>query len=180
MDCKTIFTKKSTAALTLVEMMVAVGVGTIVLTALAFVFFFSNRSFASLTNYLDLDQSTQIALDKMSREIRMVSALTSYSSTNLTFQDYDLTTLQYVYNSHAQTLTRIKTNSTETLLTGCNNLKFSIYQRTPDTNSFVPITTSAATNAKVIELSWNCARTILGSSANNESMQSAMIVIRRK
>jgi hypothetical protein len=34
-------------------------------------------------------------------------------------------------------------------------LNFSIFQRTPNTNTFQPITTSAATDAKVIELTWN-------------------------
>ena len=179
MVCKTTCTKRR-SGFTLVEMMVTTGVGMTVLSAMATVFFFSNRSFSSLTNYLDLDQKTQIALDKMSREIRQVNMLTSYSTTNLVFQDYDSGTLQYVYNPSAQTLSRIKGSTNETLLTGCDSLTFSIFQRTPNTNSFQPIPTTIATNAKVIELTWNCSRTILGSKANNESMQSAMIVIRRK
>ena len=161
--------------------MVTLATGLIVITALALVFFFSNRSFASLANYLELDQKTQIALDKMSREIRQVNQLTSYSSNQLVFVDYDSGTLQYIYDPSAQTLVRRKTGSgSETLLTGCTSLKFSIFQRSPNTNSFQPISTSTATNAKVIELTWNCSRNILGSPANNESMQSAMIVIRKK
>src|SRR5438105_4548205 len=72
----------ATRAFTLIELMVASGVGLIVLTSLMLVFLFANRSFASLTNYLDLDQKTQVALDKMSREIRQVNMLTDYSSTN--------------------------------------------------------------------------------------------------
>jgi hypothetical protein len=161
--------------------MVTLATGLIVLTALALVFFFSNRSFASLTNYLDLDQKTQVALDKMSREIRQVNQVYSYTSNQLVFVDYDSGKLQYVYDPGAQTLVRRKEGGvTETLLTGCTSLSFSIFQRTPNTNTFQPIGTSAATNAKAIELTWNCTRTILGSSANNESMQSAMIVIRKK
>src|SRR5215510_11947271 len=101
MDCRITSTRKSSAGFTVLEMLVTCVVGLVVLTALALVFFFSNRSFASLTNYLDLDQRTQVALDKMSREIRQVNKLTSYSSTNLTFQDYDKATLQYIYDSRS-------------------------------------------------------------------------------
>ncbi len=143
-------------------------------------FFFANRSFASLTNYLDLDQKTQVALDKMSRDIRQVHKLTSFSSTNLTFEDYDSSNLQYAYDPSTRKLSRSRGGSTETLLTGCDSLQFSIFQRNPSLNTFEPVTTTNSTEAKVIELTWNCSRAILGSKANNESMQSAKIVIRNK
>src|SRR6476659_32374 len=119
MVCKITSTRKSQSAFTLVELMVTLATGLIVITALALVFFFSNRSFASLANYLELDQKTQIALDKMSREIRQVNQLSSYTSNQLVFVDYDSGTLQYIYDPGAQTLVRRKTGSgSETLLTG--------------------------------------------------------------
>src|SRR4051812_39166952 len=128
MVCKTTSTKKRPAAFTMIELLVASGVGVLVLTAVMTIFFFFNRSFASLTNYLDLDQKTQVALDKMSREIRQASKLTAYSSNSLTFQDYDGGALQYTYDSTARTLTRSKgTTNTAVLLTGCDSLQFSIF-----------------------------------------------------
>src|SRR5438045_7217865 len=108
MVCKTTSFKKFRAGFTLVEMMVTLATGLVVVTALALVFFFSNRSFASLTNYLDLDLKTQVALDKMSREIRQVNQLSSYTSNKLVFVDYDSLKLQYKYDSDSQTLTRKK------------------------------------------------------------------------
>jgi hypothetical protein len=181
MGFKTTSTRRTAAAFTLVEMIIASALGTVVLTGLMLMFWFSNRSFASLANYLDLDQKTQASLDKMSREIRQVNMLTDYSPTNLTFQNYDGASLQFVYDPTAQTLTRIKggTNFT-TLLTGCDSLQFSIFQRTPAANSFQPFSTTTITDTKVIELTWNCYRKILGSKVNTESMQSAKIVIRKK
>ncbi len=180
MVCKITSTKKC-AAFTLMEFMVASVAGIIFLTAFMMFFWFSNRSFASLTNYLDLDQATQVTLDKMSREIRQVNKLTACSSTNLTFEDYDGGTLQYTYDPGARTVTRNKGNTnTTTLLTSCDSLQFSIFQRTPDTNTFQPVSTSTVTNTKVIELTWNCSRTILGGKVNTESMQSAKVVIRKK
>jgi hypothetical protein len=182
MDFKTTSTKRtSTAAYTLIEMAVASGVGAVLLAGVMSMFWFTNRSFASLTNYLDLDQKTQAALDKMSREIRQVNMLTDYSPTNLTFQNYDGSTLQFMYNRNAQTLTRVRGGtSTTTLLTGCDSLEFSIFQRTPVSNVFQPYPTTVITNTKVIQLTWNCYRTILGGKVNTESMQSAKVVIRTK
>src|SRR5438874_32557 len=180
MVCKITSIKRGRQAFTFVEAMVASGIGLLALSTVLSFFFFSNRSFVSVTNYLDLDQKTQIALDKMSRQIRQVNKLTGWSSTNLTFQDYDGATRQYTYDPTAQTLTRLKDPTSTVLLTGCDSLQFSIFQRTPATNSFQPVSTSSVTNAKVIELTWNCYRTILGSKLNTESMQSAKIVIRKK
>jgi prepilin-type N-terminal cleavage/methylation domain-containing protein len=177
---KTTSTKHTRAAFTLVELIVASAVGVILFAGVMSMFLYANRSFASLTNYLDLDQKTQATLDKMSREIRQVNMLTDYSSTNLTFQNFDGSTLQYIYNPNAQTLTRIKDGNSTTLLTGCDSLQFSIFQRAPSSNDFQPYPTTVITDTKVIELTWNCYRTILGSKVNTESMQSAKVVIRKK
>jgi hypothetical protein len=162
-------------------MIVASAVGSILFAGVMGMFWFANRSFASLTNYLDLDQKTQATLDKMSREIRQVKTLTAFSPTNLTFQNYDGSTLQYIYSPNAQTLTRIKGGtSNTTLLTGCDSLQFSIFQRAPSSNDFLPYPTTLVTDTKVIQLTWNCYRTILGGKVNTESMQSAKVVIRNK
>src|SRR5215471_18005164 len=181
MDFKTTSTKGNRAAFTLVEMVVATAVGTILFAGVMSMFWFANRSFASLTNYLDLDQKTQATLDKMSREIRQVNSLTAFSSNNLTFQNFDGSTLQYIYDPNAQTLTRISGGtSNTTLLTGCDSLQFSIYQRAPSSNDFQPYPTTVIADTKVVQLTWNCSRSILGGKVNTESMQSAKVVIRKK
>lgn len=180
MECKTIFIKGARRGFTLVEVMVATSLGLTLLTGLVSLFFYTNRSFASLTNYLDLDQKSAVALDKMSREVRQVNKLTALSATSLTFQDYDLGTLQYIYDSGAQTLTRVKNGVSETLLTGCSSMTFAAFDRVPNGNTYLPVSTTNAAMAKVVELTWNCSRAILGATANTESMQSARIVIRNK
>src|SRR5262245_38452132 len=117
MVCKTT-SIKSASGFTLIELAVACLVGFMLVAVILAIFFYANRSFSSLTNYLDLYQKIQIALDKMSREIRQVHKLTSFSSTNLTFEDYDSRTLNYYYDPGARTLSIIKDGTTETLLTG--------------------------------------------------------------
>ena len=181
MGSKITFTRERQAAFTLVEVMVGFGLGLLVLAVVLSFVFYSGRSFASLTNYMDLDQRTQMTLDKMSQEIRQVNMLTAYSPTNLTFEDYDGATLQYVYDANAQTLTRFKTGEAATTnLIGCDSLAFSIFQRTPSNNTFQPYPTTTVNKTKLVELTWNCSRKVLGTIANTEGMQSAKIVIRKK
>ena len=38
----------------------------------------------------------------------------------------------------------------------------------------------SSSSVKLVELTWNCSRGILGVTANSESMQSAKIVLRKK
>ena len=178
MACKITFTKGRRTAFTLIELLVVSAVSLVVLLSVLSFFIFSTRSFTAMTNYLDLDQKTQLALDKMSQQIRQVNLLTAYTTNSLTFQDYDGVTLQYTYDPTARTLTRTKSGTSEMLLTSCDSLAFSIFQRTPMSNTFQPYSTATTTNTKVIELTWNCSRTILGIKVNTESMQSAKVVIR--
>ena len=172
--------KRARQAFTLIEMMFTLAVAAIVVAAILAFFAFSNRSFASLANYLDLDQKTQLALDKMSREIRQAANVTSFNSTNLTFTANNGDTLSYSFDPNQQTLTRTQGSTNETLLTECNSLTFSVFTRSPSNNTFNPYTTGSAGSVKLVELTWNCSRGILGVTANSESMQSAKIVLRKK
>ena len=60
--------------MSLVEVMVASGLGSLVLSAVMAITFFSARSFAAVSNYVDLDAKSRTALDKMSQEIRQADA----------------------------------------------------------------------------------------------------------
>lgn len=180
MACKITFTKRRSAAFTLVELMVASGLGVLGTAALFSFILFSARSTAALDNYFDLDLKTQLAMDQMSQQIRQVQKLTACSTTNLTFQDYDGVALQFNYNPVAQVLTRTKNGTTNTLLTGCNSLQFSLFQRTPLSNTFQAYSTATSTNTKAIQFTWNCSRSVARDQTNNESMRSATVVIRGK
>ena len=108
--------------MTLVELMVATGVGSIVLAAVMALSLFSARSFAALGNYVDLDIKSRTALDQMSSDIRQADKLTAASSTSLTFQTTDPNTsntvsLVYTYNPATQIQTRTYNGQTTTNLT---------------------------------------------------------------
>jgi len=173
--------------MTLVEIMIGAGIGSLTGAAILALVFFSARSFAALSNYVDLDVYSRNALDKMCSEIRQANRLMVYSPTNLQFEAVDpdsgaTNTLTYTYDSTAGTLKRIYAGQTTTLLKEINpgSLQFLIFQRNPVGGSVDQFTTTDPSLCKVVQMSWICSRNILGKKANTESVQSAKVVIRKE
>ena len=163
--------------MTLVEMMVAVGVGSLVLTAVATVFTNGTRAFASMSNYVSMDGASRNALDHMTMEIRQAGDLVQFSPTRLEFGYHGQTNSFLVFNWDAPsgqlTEWNTATSVTNTLLTGCDQLAFSLCDA-----SFA--STTNLSQGKGISVSWTCSRTILGVKSTTEDMQQALIVIRNK
>ena len=173
------------AAFTLVEMVTSVGLGLLVLTSVSILFINGNNCFVSMGNYQNLDRYSCNCLDILSREIRNATAVTAYSANqSITLTNATLgQTVVITYSSAARTLVLTKTGQpAQTNLTGCDSWTFSLYNRAPITSS-TNITFNAATNAadcKLIQMNWECSRTVLGSKLNTESVQTAEIVLRNK
>jgi len=179
MDCKITSTRSaSVAAFTLPEVAVASGIGLIVVLLLMLLSFYTSRTFVAIANYVNMDQRSQLALDKMSREIRQARRLTHFSSTSLTIKDVDNNDVQFSYDSEARALLRVSKGETTTYLTDCDSLQFTNTQRTVISNTFDAYQTAHITNSKLIQVTWVCSKSILGSKANTESVQSAKIVLR--
>src|SRR5687767_4948992 len=123
-------------AFTLVEYLVAIGVGGIILAALMQVIFYTGRSFAALMNYTELDRRSRNALDEMVYKIREADELKSFSSNRLVFSYLKTNDLVYEYSRGARTLTETLQGRTNTLLTGCDGLTFAIYQRNTAAGTF--------------------------------------------
>ena len=180
--------------MTLVEVMIATGLGSMVLGALSLFTMYGARSSVAVINYTDLDAKSRYALDVISREVRQANALLDYQPNlpvkYLTLTNSDQgTSIKITFDSTARTLTLDKTGqTTQTNLTECESWGFNLYQRTPwvtGTNvTFYPSTNSAGnvdiSLCKLINLSWKCSRSILGNKVNTESVQSAQIVLRNK
>lgn len=163
----------------LVELLIAAGLGSMLLTAIAFLTVYSTRSFVALGNYADLDQLSRNALDIMSRDIRQTALLTAYQTNMLTFSNADGSTLIFKYDPSTSQVTRSLNGTNSVLLTQCDYLNFDISQRNPSNNfTFYPVSATNATLAKLIDVSWRCSRQILGAKINTESVQTAKIVIR--
>jgi hypothetical protein len=169
---------RSISAFTLPEVLVASSLGLIVLLGVGLLSFYSSRSFVAMANYAELDQHSQLALDKLSREIRQARQLTDYTATSLTFQDVDRNSVQFIYDPTSRRLVRVSGGQTNTYLTDCDSLQFSKYQKTPISNSFDAYQPAFVSDTKVIQVTWICSRTILGAKANSESVQSAKVALR--
>jgi len=190
MDCTiTSFASKKARAMTLVETMLASAITGLVVIGATSLVFFATRSFAAMTNYVDLDAKSRNALDQMTTEIRQADMLTAASNNGLTFQTTDpvtaaIHTLQYVYDPAAKTLTRKFDGQEKVLLTQCTFYTNSLCQRNTTNatfgNAFQAIPTGRLDECKVIQLTWVCSRNILSRTANTESVQSAHVVIRKK
>ncbi len=192
MDCTIIFSIRKKAGcrgITLVESLIALAITVMVVTAVMALSFHTARSFAAMTNYVDLDSMSRKTLDGMTTEIRQADKLTFASDTVLRFQTTDSTTgaintLQYTYDPGAKTLSRTFNGTSNVLLTQCTFWANSLCQRNATNatfgHAFQAIPTTSWDECKVIQLTWVCSRNILGRTANTESVQSAHVVIRKK
>ena len=164
----------------LTESMVSIGIGITFLVALMGIFVSSSVSFVGIGNYINLDRNSRNALDRMTWNIRNAKVLTSFDPTELVF-NYDeagTTNLTYRYDASTRVVTEEWTVSgattVNTLLTGCDSLAFSLYDR-----DLVATTDVSAGQGKVISVTWHCSGTA-ASCTNTEYMQQAQIVIRNQ
>jgi hypothetical protein len=165
----------------LIDLLIGSGLSAIALALVGMFTVFGTRSFTAMGNYVNLDQYSRNALDVMTREIRQCTRLVGASTNYLVFEDFDGGTLRYEYVSSDKNLYRIKNGQTDAkpLLTGCDFLRFSIFQRNPILGTYDQYPTADPTTCKLVQLSWVCSRRILGNK-NTESVQSAKVVIRKK
>jgi hypothetical protein len=156
------------------------GLSCIVVIVLVTISLTTGRSLSEMFNYVDLDHYNRIALDTMSRDLRQVRFLSSYSSNSVTFVDQNSNLLSFAYSPTNRLLTRVQGGRTNTLLRDCDSLEFGIFQRTPQSNTFALYATTEPTNCKVVSIKWSCSRALFGVKANTEQGQTARIVLRNK
>ncbi|MBW8864006.1 MAG: prepilin-type N-terminal cleavage/methylation domain-containing protein, partial [Verrucomicrobia bacterium] len=128
--------RPKSSGFTLVEMMVAVGVGTAVVGALVMLSITTSWNYTATANYVQMDDQSRTALDKIGREIRNSTALLSFSTGSpqtLQFTNANAGDNMKLSYSHG-TLTMTKPNQTSTLLTGCDSFSFSLFNRVPLVN----------------------------------------------
>lgn len=176
--------RQRTVAMTLVELMVAIGVGSIVLAIVSILTVVGARSFASVGNYVILEQKSGVGVDEITRELRQASGVVSWQTNGmpkwLIVTNSDGYTVKYSLDTDRQ-MTMKKSNQTEpdVLLDGCDSWNFSLLNGAPTANGF-----SVATNkddCKIISMSWKCSR-FMGrtNSVNTEAVQTARVVLRNK
>ncbi len=167
-------------AFTLVEMLVSMGLGSMLIAMVASMSLFCGRSIASMANYSELENQSRSALDIMTSEIRQTTTVSSYTSTDITFLYTNGFSLRYYYNPGTKEVVRTCNGASKTLLKECDFLKFSIFQRNLTNATFDCFPTTNIANCKLIQINWVCSRSIIGAKLNTESVQSAKVVIRNK
>ena len=181
MEFKTTFTKRARLAMTLIEVMIATSIGTLILAAAGSLMIYNARSLAALSNYADLDRYSRGAVDKLSQDIRQATDLISFTTTELQFNSSrGRSNITYTYSPSSRELVRRQGNNREVLLKECDSLTFTVYGRNNGSNSWDQFVVTNAANAKLIKLDWTCSRTILGQAVNTESVQTAKIVMRKQ
>jgi hypothetical protein len=151
----------------------------VVLLALAAFALYSTRFFMTIRNCVDLDGQARVAVDRMSQEIRQADRVVSYESQKISLA-LGTNTVTYVYDANAKALVRLSANRRTVLLSGCESARFDIFMRQATNAVYESFPSATVDNAKVVQITWNCSRNILGSKANTESMQSAQVVIRKQ
>jgi Tfp pilus assembly protein PilW len=178
MDCSsTRSINPSHAAMTLIEMLVATGVGSLVLLVLGSLTLYSARNFRSMLDYSDLNRTSRMALDKISREIRQSRGLKSASESALVFQmdTNGATNVSILFDKTNKTLRMVSRSETNNLSTNCNCTAFtwSLFNGNSD-----PVTNW--NSCKMVQLNFTFSRNSQRTITNTESVQSMKIVIRKK
>lgn len=166
--------------MTLVEVMVATALGSLVMLVLASLTLFSARSFSSMVNYTDLNKDSRIALDRMSKEIRQSRGLVKRTPTSLTFKLDGGQEVSYVYDAQSKKITENKGTASKTVLKNCTFWTHTIYrQNPPNDGSFNFIPTTDPTYCKMVQISWKCVSDTMQRQTNSANLQSMKVVIRK-
>src|SRR5438874_283845 len=96
------------SAFTLLEMLISVLLGTLLLLGLMSFYGFSLSSFASMTNYADLNNQSRNASDLLSRDIRAATSVASAINNQLILHASDGTNISYIFDASSGTLSRYK------------------------------------------------------------------------
>jgi hypothetical protein len=116
----------------------------------------------------------------MTRDIRQANRVTSFATNQVTLEDYDGTNLVYRFDPLAGTLTRTKGTQSRILLRELEVCTFTMMQRNLIEGTQDNYPTDEPAECKLLDLTWNCSRTIMGKKANLSGGQSARIVIRKQ
>ena len=164
----------------LAEAMVGMCITVLILLALFAFSMFSTRSFATMYNYVDLDDNNRVAMDTLTRDVRQAKRVIDCTTNRLILEDWNGLTLGYIYDSNARTLTRTNVAGSKVYLKQCDRLLFKICQRNTMAGGYDVYLAATPETAKVVNVSWLCSRMLFGRKANTESVQTARIVIRKQ
>ena len=170
--------RKSRSGMTLFEYVMAVGVGALVVVTLVPISIYTATSLASLANWADMNTASLTAVDQLTTDIRRATEVSSFHSNKVVLEFPTGPSVHYEYKANQGTLTRKQQGKDRVLLTGCKDLKFSIYQRTPLTGTYDQYPAATNSETKVIAVNWASQRKLIGARSNEDQVYSAKVVLR--
>jgi prepilin-type N-terminal cleavage/methylation domain-containing protein len=177
--------------LSLIEMMVTLGIGSIVLVIIGLLSLYGLRSFLVMGNCAALDDKNRLAADHITRDLRQATRVLSYevdadSKTLVLTNSVQEFSMRYVWSADARTLICEQTDQPQFIcLNDCDSWEALFFQNIPQasaTQPFLPATNGSGNLdlelARVVNLSWKCTRPVTGSNVKTESGQALQIVLR--
>jgi Tfp pilus assembly protein PilW len=170
--------------MSLIELVISVAIAGAVFTVVMSLGFYSAQSFAAMSSYVELSASSRQAVDSLTREIRQADLVSGCSDGRLDLQVTSLSNLtyavSYIWDPTSKTLSRAMGSNSQVYLSGCDYIRFAMFQRNGTTTQATPVPTSDPASCKAVQLSWSCSRQIFGDTTSTEDMQSAMVVLRKQ
>src|SRR5688572_22765211 len=123
MDCKITSIKakaRHARGFSLAELLIAAGIGSIFFVVIGSLIYFSSWSFVSIGNYIDLENSSRMALDVVSRDIRQSTDVSSWTGQQIVLNYTNGTQLTYTFDPSARTLRRRSEEHTSELQSQSN------------------------------------------------------------
>ena len=174
-------------AWTLVEIMMAAGIFSLVGMALMGTYLFSVKSMASMYSYSLLDQYNRQAMDQLTREIRQSKKVLAYTTNSVTIlaanDDGTTSKVIYSFNPTSKKMVRTSPGTSKVLLNDCSLLSFQLFTRCPSNavfGSFPVATGDWQQTVKVLQLTWKTSMSLPSVVVNSENVQTARIVIRKQ
>src|SRR6185436_18428645 len=96
------------------EFLITVALAGVILSQTCALWLYSSRAFAAQMSYAGMDQRSLHTLDTLSQSIRQCKALTNFTTTRVTFLDYDNTPLTFAFDKGQ--LVRLKSGSAPKVL----------------------------------------------------------------
>ena len=167
---------------TLTELMMSTSIGLLVLAGSVTTFLQLNRSFTAVSNYSDIHSDGRRAVDWFAKDMRGVSAITSFGTANFTVvipTNFNTSgsvtgskTVRYTYNSGALYRYDSSTGQTSQLATNIYYLSYALYDHVGNSTTITNTAKSVQVDVKL--------RKFIGSQSQTEEYLSGRYDMRNK
>jgi hypothetical protein len=138
------------------------------------------RKVATLASYPTLNQKGQAASGLIAGDIRRSSSIGSVSADSIVLKTGVNSTVSYVFDSKARTLTRKDAQGTQTILTDLDSFSFSLFQQPAANAAYAKFLPASAKDARMVGCRWSSSRKIAGTKVDSEAVEMAPVVLRNR